>query len=465
MFQKKKRIIAVAFGLTLTGALLQTPLLNAEESSPRMQESKLEAYIKFTQILNLIENQYVDEINTTTLIDKALKGLMGNLDAHSVYLDKKEYKDLTIQTQGEFGGLGIVVGMRNGALTVIAPIDDTPADRAGVKAGDIILKIDDKATLGMSIDDAVAVMRGKPKTPIVLTLIRKGITKPIRVKIIRDIIKIKSVKPKLVKLDDGTELLYLHISSFDSHVVEEVKSAIKSNPSAKGYIIDLRNNPGGLLDQAVGLLDMFIDKGVLVSQRGRNSEENVEYKAHKKDTDNQTPIVILVNGGSASASEIVSGAMQDDRRAIIIGEKTFGKGSVQIVIPLGKNENDGGLKLTVARYYLPSGRTIQNKGVTPDIVVYPGEVPRENNDSISIKEKDLKKHLEDELKKLDSENNVSTEGNTTIPNTSDDNNSTAEKKKKGAILDKKKIFSDMQLKSAIDILKVLILESETKRKK
>jgi len=456
MFEKNRKVIMAGFGLTVAGILLLgSPTLLAENAK-KVPESKLEAYIKFTKILNLIEDQYVDEVNTTALINKALKGLMQNLDAHSAYMEAKDFKDLNIQTKGEFGGLGIVVGMRNGALTVIAPIDDTPAARAGVKAGDIILKINDKATLGMSIDEAVSLMRGKPKTSIVLTLVRKGASKPLRVKIVRDIIKIQSVKPKVIKLEDNSsKMLYLQITSFDAHVVQEVKKAVKKHPEAKGYLIDLRNNPGGLLDQAVGLLDLFIDKGILVSQKGRHKEENQVYKAHARGTDTQTPIVALVNGGSASASEIVSGALQDDRRAIIVGEKTFGKGSVQVVIPVGKEE---GLKLTVARYYLPSGRTIQNKGVTPDIIVHPGKVPLENNDTLSIKEKDLKKHLQDELKKIDTK--TKKKGKTAE---SPENNATAEKAKKKVITEEE-LYKDAQLKSGVDILKSLILIKEKKGK-
>jgi len=460
MFQRSRKIAIAGFGLTVAGALfIGSSTLKAENSKPSA-ESKLAAYVKFTKILNLIEEQYVDEENTTDLVTKAIKGLMQNLDAHSAYLTAKEYKDLNIQTKGEFGGLGIVVGIRNGALTVIAPIDDTPAKRAGIKAGDIILKINDKATLGMSIDEAVNLMRGKPKTSIVLTIVRKGESKPFKVKIVRDIIKIKSVKPKIIMSDDNkTKILYLHITSFDSHVTQEVKKAIKDNPDAKGYLVDLRNNPGGLLNQAVSFLDLFIDNGVLVSQKGRNKAENEVYKAHKEGTDTKTPIVILVNGGSASASEIVSGAMQDRRRAIIVGEKTFGKGSVQVIIPLDKGE---ALKLTVARYYLPSGRTIQNKGVTPDVIVYPGSVPNEDNDTISIKERDLKKHLKAELEKLEKsekrDNNQS----------SKDKNATKikvdAKVSKDKIITKEELYKDAQLKSGVDILKSLIIMQKAKGK-
>ncbi len=405
-------------------------------------KEKLEAYIKFTQILNLIENQYVDDINTSTLVDKALKGLMANLDAHSTFMDTKAYKELNVQTKGEFGGLGISIGMKDGALTVIAPLDGTPAYKAGVKAGDIILKIDDKATLGMNIDESVKLMRGKPGTPITLTIIRKHELKPLKIKIVRDIIKIKSVHAKTI--DDN--ILYLHISSFDQKVVEEVTKAIQAHPKAKGLILDLRNNPGGLLDQAVGLVDMFVEKGVIVSQKGKMKSENVEYAAHKPNSDLETPIVTLVNGGSASASEIVSGALQDFNRSVVIGEKTFGKGSVQVVMPIGKDE---ALKLTVARYYLPSGRTIQNVGVTPDIIVHTGKIDY-NEDPALLKERDLKKHLQSELEKLDGNSSKSNDDNTT----SADSNATKADKR---VITEEQLYKDAQLKSAVDILKALII--------
>jgi len=361
-----------------------------------LTQNKIAAYEKFVKVVNMIENYYVDELNTTTIINKALKGLLPELDPHSSFLDKNAYKELKIQTNGEFGGLGIVVGMRNGVLTIISPIDDTPAAKAGLKAGDVILMINNKATLDMSLDEAVNLMRGKPGTKITLTIVRKG-QKPFKVTITRAIIKIKSVKEKDIK--GYPQIAYIRISSFDKHVVPSLKKILKNlkKEGKKGIIIDLRNNPGGLLSQAVGTLDLFIDKGILVSQKGRIKSENYVYYAHKAGTYKNIPIVVLVNGGSASASEIVSGSLQDHKRAIIVGEKTFGKGSVQAILPVDKNE---AIRLTIARYYLPSGRTIQAKGVEPDIVVHPAKIQKEN-EGVMIKEADLKNHLKAELAKIE----------------------------------------------------------------
>jgi carboxyl-terminal processing protease len=446
MIQKSKKIIMLGALSAFAAMAVMGTFAEAKESQNKSStaKEKLEAYIKFTQILNLIESQYVDDVNTTTLVDKALKGLMANLDAHSTFMDTKAYKDLTVQTKGEFGGLGISIGMKDGALTVIAPLDGTPAYKAGIKAGDIILKIDDKATIGMNIDESVKLMRGKPGTPVTLTIIRKNALKPLKIKIVRDIIKIKSVHAKTI--DDN--VLYLHITSFDQKVVDEVKKAISAHPKAKGIVLDLRNNPGGLLDQAVGLVDMFVDKGVIVSQKGKVKGENIEYKAHVAGTDKKTPIVTLVNGGSASASEIVSGSLQDFNRSVVIGEKTFGKGSVQVVMPIGKEE---ALKLTVARYYLPSGRTIQNVGVSPDITVHTGKIDFVE-DPVLLKERDLKKHLQTELEKIDGKK--SKEHNATDSNTTKVDNT---------IITDEQLYKDAQLKSAVDVLKALIITNKGKQ--
>jgi len=452
MIKKSKKVIIAGIASTLTAAYLFGSFAQAKDPSdkayqPSSAKEKLEAYIKFTQILNVIESQYVDDVNTTDLVDKALEGLLENLDSHSSFMNTKEYKDLNVQTKGEFGGLGISIGMKEGALTVIAPIDGTPAFRAGVKAGDIILKINDVATIGMNIDDSVKLMRGKPDTSLVLTIIRKKELKPLKIKITRDIIKIQSVYAKSIE----DEILYLHVTSFDQKVVSGLKEAIAEHNNTKGIILDLRNNPGGLLDQAVGVVDLFVEEGTIVSQKGKLKSENINYDATKKDTDTSTPIVTLINGGSASASEIVSGALQDFNRSIVVGEKTFGKGSVQVVMPVGAAE---ALKLTVARYYLPSGRTIQALGVTPDITVHLGKIEY-IADPVLIKERDLKKHLENELEKID--------GNTTKAvdvNSSEENNET---KIDDTIITEEQLYKDAQLKSAVDILKALIITNKGKR--
>lgn len=409
-----------------------------EEKSALTQQQRIEAYNKLTKIINTVEAYYVDDININEIIDKAIDGLMTNLDAHSGYLTEKKFKDLKVQTDGEFGGLGITIGMKDGALTVIAPLDDTPAQKAGLKSGDVILKINGESTLNMSIDDAVNIMRGKPKTSVKLTVVRSGESKPLDFTITRDIIKVKSVHSRKI---DGTNYLYVRVNSFDKNVTQSVLSELKKSKDIAGIILDLRNNPGGLLNQAVGLSDLFIKSGVIVSQKGRIKEENVEYKADGKAPYPNLPIVVLVNGGTASASEIVSGALQDHDRAIIVGENTFGKGSVQVVLPIDKTE---AIKLTTAKYYLPSGRTIQAVGIKPDILVHPGSVPN-NESSFEIKEADLRNHLENELQKTNAQDKKSQEKDDKIEKT--------DKKVEDKTISQKDINSDIQLKSAIDILK------------
>jgi len=433
MILKNKKAILFGFLSTVTASFIFATSLQADNlDTQSVHTSKLEAYLKFTKIVTLIEEQYVDEINSSDIIDNALKGMLSNLDAHSSFMDKKETKELQVQTHGEFGGLGITVGMKDGALTVIAPLEGTPADRAGVKSEDIILKIDNQATIGMTIDKAVSIMRGKPHTPIELTIVRRGETKPLKIKIIRDIIEIQSVYSKTI----GDDILYLRVTSFDQKVVSGMKEAIANNKDKKGIVLDLRNNPGGLLNQAIGVVDMFVKDGVIVSQKGKIPEENLIYNATRRDTDTNTPLVILVNGGSASASEIVSGALQDHKRAVIVGKKTFGKGSVQVVMPISQDE---ALRLTIARYYLPSGRTIQAVGVTPDVEVSYGEI-KKAEEGISIKEKDLQKHLESELEKVDG--------------VSEDKEDDSEDK---TVITEEQIYKDAQLKSAVDILKALMI--------
>ena len=411
---------------------------NSTKDDAKKETSRLEALAKFTKVISIVEQYNVDKISIEELIDKSLKGLMSNLDAHSAYLSKKDFKNLKIQTDGEFGGLGITVGMRDGALTVIAPLEGTPADKVGLKAGDIILKIDDKSTLNMTIDEAVSIMRGKVGAPIDLTIVREGESKPLKFHIVRGIIKIRSVYAK--KIDN--DILYVRITSFDKKVVKGVKKAINDAPWAKGMIIDLRNNPGGLLNQAVGTVDLFVDDGVIVSQKGRYKKDDMSYEAKSSTTITKMPIVVLVNGGSASASEIVSGALQDKKRAVLVGEKTFGKGSVQVILPISK---DGAIKLTVARYYLPSGRTIQAVGVTPDIKVLPGEVKTRKNE-FELKEAELKQHLKKELEKVEGKKKTTKK----------------EKKDDSKIATQKQLEKDLQLKEGVDIIKALIITQGAK---
>ena len=378
--------------LLLVGLWLLPLSLVAKES----KVSRLEAFDRFTKIINTIEKYYVDKLEINFIINKSIDGLLHNLDAHSSFLDKSKFSEMQIQTKGEFGGLGITIDIQKGALTIVAPIEGTPADKAGLKAQDIILKIEDQSTLNMTIEEAVSLMRGKPKTKITLTIVRQSENKPIVVDIIRDIIKVPSVYTKLIPSEG---LLYIRVVKFDKKVVSEVSKSLKNNhKKVKGVILDLRNNPGGLLDQAIGMVDLFVKKGIIVSQKGRIKSEDVSFKASSYNTYDKIPLVVLINDGSASASEIVSGALQDHKRAVLVGQKTFGKGSVQVILPVDKKE---AIRLTIARYYLPNGRTIQAKGVDPDITVYPGEVPKAPEHDFKVKEADLKKHLESELEKID----------------------------------------------------------------
>ncbi len=426
----KRLLLASALTLVISQSIFAN-----EEVVP--EQSRFESLSKLTKVIGTVEKYYVDDIKLQEIVDKALKGLMQELDAHSSYLDKKASKEMSVQTQGEFGGLGITVGMRDGALTVISPIDDTPAFKAGIKPLDIILKIDNTSSINMTLDEAVTLMRGNPQTDITLTVVRKGEIKPLEIKMKRDIIKIQSVFAKTI---ENTDLLYLRVSSFDAKVTEDLEKAILANKNIKGYILDLRNNPGGLLSQAIGAVNLFVDNGIIVSQKGKNPDDEEKFEASVSKTKTKLPLVVLVNEGSASASEIVSGSLQDHKRAVIIGEKTFGKGSVQAVLPI-ENDRSENIKLTIAKYYLPSGRTIQATGVTPDVIVNSGKVTQDDEDKFKIKEADLKKHLEGELEKV---------GN--------------KKKEEKVIVDENKkvitgedVLGDNQLNTSIAILKSLII--------
>ncbi|MGB3752123.1 MAG: S41 family peptidase [Arcobacteraceae bacterium] len=423
------------------------PVKEADEPTP----TRLESYTKLQKVIAAVELLYVDDVELDSIVDKAINGLLHELDAHSSMLNKESYKEMQVETKGEFGGLGIVIGQREGALTIISPIDDTPAFKAGVKAGDIIIKINEQSSINMSLSDAIDIMRGKPGTPITITVVRKTETEPIVIDIIRDIIKIQSVYAKTINDD----ILYLRISSFmDMKVSTDLRKAIKEHAkTTKAIVLDLRNNPGGQLGQAIETVDLFVNKGVIVSQKGKDERENEEFTATSRATVTDVPMVVLVNGGSASASEIVAGGLQDLKRAVIVGEDTFGKGSVQRIIPINDDGSEA-IKLTIAKYYLPSGRTIQAKGIVPDIKVFPGKVLSESESAFKLKESNMRKHLEGELEKIEEDEPSVKDAKKTKSKKED-----AVKKEdtKKDIITDEMIMLDNQLKNGIDILKSLLI--------
>jgi carboxyl-terminal processing protease len=319
----------------------------------------------FGDILETINKEYFKQINEGEVIDGAINGMLQSLDPYSSYMSPKTFKNMNTETKGEFGGLGIEVTMEAGLVKVISPIDDTPADKAGIKSGDYIIKLDNKQVKGLTLDEAVNTMRGKSGTPITLTIRRIDVDDPIIVKIVRETIKTKSVVSE-VKENIG----YLRLRSFNEksgdELIDKIREISKNKPNITGYILDLRNNPGGLLSQAIKISDAFLDSGEIVSTKGRDPKDIKVYNSKKGDEINGKPLIVLINRGSASASEIVAGALKDHKRAIVVGEKSFGKGSVQSIMPLS---NGGGLRLTTAKYYLPSGETIEEIGVQPDIKV------------------------------------------------------------------------------------------------
>jgi len=349
----------------------------------------------FDQIIERVKDDYVEDIDDKELIEKAIDGMLNGLDPHSGYMNEKVWEEMQIDTKGKFGGLGIEITMEDGFVKVISPIDDTPAFKAGVKAGDYIVQIDDTPVLGLTIGDAVELMRGERGEPIRITIVREG-QDQFEIEIIRDIIKIQSVKSEIF---GGVG--YLRISSFTEQTESGIKESIKKikkelDNEEIGYVLDLRSNPGGLLNQAVKVTDIFLEKGEIVSTRGRDSTDTIRFKASRGDLIKSKPLVVIIDGGSASASEIVAGALQDHKRAVIIGTKSFGKGSVQTIIPFRNPYSDkmAGIRLTTARYYTPSGKSIQGKGIEPDIEIEQGNF--EPNNIKRISESDLKDSLDKE---------------------------------------------------------------------
>ena len=342
----------------------------------------------FAEVFGRIKSDYVERVPDKKLLEEAIQGMLNGLDPHSSYLNEEDYRELRVGTSGEFGGVGIEVGMEDGFLKVIAPIDDTPAARAGIKAGDTILKLDDKTVKGMALDDAVKLMRGKPGTKIELTITREGREKPFDVTLERAVIKVVSVKGRL--LEPG--YLYIRLSQFQTHTAEDLIktiSRLKGQGPVRGLILDLRNNPGGVLNAAVAVSDAFLESGLIVYTEGRVKDSQLRFQAAPDDVLDGAPMVVLVNGGSASASEIVAGALQDHKRAVVMGRQTFGKGSVQTIIPI--NERTA-LKLTTARYFTPNGRSIQADGIKPDIELAEVKVAKSDGGA-KLRESDLGGHL------------------------------------------------------------------------
>ena len=364
------KFILIALAGVISGALITTQLtdpLIAQET--KRAKSTYENLDLFGDIFERIRSSYVEEIDEEKLIESAISGMLTSLDPHSSYMAPEDFSTMQVQTRGEFGGLGIEVTQENGFIKVVSPIDDTPADNAGIEAGDFITKVDGESTLGKTLDEAVDKMRGPVGSEIIITVVREGVDEPFDVSIIRDTIEIKAVKAR----SEGKTVV-LRVSSFTSKTYPNLKESLEKEIDAaggleyiNGVVVDLRNNPGGLLNQAIRVSDAFLESGEIVSTRGRGARDAERYNATPGDLTNGKPIVVLINGGSASASEIVAGALQDHHRAIIVGTKSFGKGSVQTIIPL--SSDGAAMRLTTARYYTPSGRSIQSLGVSPDILV------------------------------------------------------------------------------------------------
>ena len=350
----------------------------------------------FGDVFERVRADYVEKPDDSKLVESAINGMLAGLDPHSGYMTPNSFRDMQVQTRGEFGGLGIEVTMEDGLIKVVAPIDDTPAAKAGVMANDIITHINEEPVHGLALDQAVERMRGPVNTKIKLTITRKGADKPIEVTIVRDIIRVKSVRWR----PQGSDVGYIRVTQFNEQTTDGLKQAITElnaqlgADKIKGYVLDLRNNPGGLLDQAISVSDTFLEKGEIVSTRGRNPEETQRFNARPGDLIKNKPLIVLINGGSASASEIVAGALQDHKRATLIGTRSFGKGSVQTIIPLGAG--NGALRLTTARYYTPSGRSIQAKGISPDIEVLQDVPDNLKSQTDSKGEASLRGHLKAE---------------------------------------------------------------------
>jgi carboxyl-terminal processing protease len=394
MAARTRTALLLALGVLIGAAITLTQGVLARREAPETAALPLEDMRTFVEILNRVKSDYVEPVKDETLLENAIRGMLDGLDPHSAYLSPEEFREVTISTSGKFGGLGIEVQLQNGFVRIVTPIDDTPAHKAGLQAGDVIIRIDETPVKGLTLTEAVKLMRGEPGSKVTLTILRENTEQPFKVTLTRAIIHVQSVKSRLLEPGYG----YLRITQFSSEtgktLEEELAKLRKANKGEmKGVILDLRNNPGGVLNAAVDVSDAFLERGDVVSIKGRLPETNKNFHATPGDLLHGSPMVVLVNGGSASASEIVAGALQDQGRAVVVGEKTFGKGSVQTILPL---QNNAALKLTTARYYTPKGRSIQAEGITPDIAIHPVKVSAATEDVEQIKEADLVRRLDNE---------------------------------------------------------------------
>lgn len=414
--------VFIGAGITLERAVL------AERDNSGSGALPLEELRTFTEVYSKIKSDYVEDVDDKKLLEDAITGMLAGLDPHSSYLDPQGFKEVRIGTEGQFGGLGIEVTMENGFVKVVSPIEDTPAARAGLEPGDLIVRLDDKAVKGLTLSEAVKLMRGKPGSVITLTVVREGEAKPLKIDITRAIIKIQSVKSRLLEPGYG----YLRITQFQANTAQNLKTALrkletKNESRLKGVVLDLRNNPGGVLNAAVAVSDLFLNDGLIVYTEGRVSDSKLKFSATTSEALKGAPLVVLVNGGSASASEIVAGALKDHGRAIIMGTKTFGKGSVQTIMPMS---NGAALKLTTARYYTPSGKSIQATGIEPDIITEDVKLAKNEQAEERLKEADLSGHLE-----------------------SGNQETTTDKKDKEKTTENKLTDADFQLSEALTLLK------------
>lgn len=446
MIHKKNRRINL-WVVLIVAAIFWTIGMGFNHSLSASSEQTYKSLKLFADVIELVERTYVEPVDSKELIENAIQGMVHSLDPHSSFLPPEDFKELQVDTQGEFTGIGIQITLKDGMVTVISPIEGTPAYKAGIEAGDKIVKVD--GTTIKDLHEAVKMMRGPKGTPVGVTVLRKGVTEPIEFHLIRDKIPIRSVKHSILKPGYG----FVRITNFSVNTTDDLKTALKDletkDMPLKGLILDMRNNPGGLLDQAIGVSDLFLDTGEIVSIKGRQERNTRIFRATSDDDDAKRdyPIVALINSGSASASEIVAGALQDNKRALILGTASFGKGSVQSVEPL---RGGAGLKLTIARYYTPSGQSIQAQGITPDIIVqreFPKETDTEKKERPFLKEKDLKNHLD--AKPLDENKKESDKQEENVPEKMpmpDDVESIV------GPLNMERLMADNQVKRALEIL-------------